>query len=99
MAKYICIPSAGIEPCDPELFKVKGYADGWNKLYEILQGMPEAKVEPKLDGEWIRANEHGRYKCGQCGAETMVDECMGVPMYAFCPYCNAAMIWQGKRIT
>lgn len=31
------------------------------------------------------------YICSSCGEKTHVDECMGTPIYNFCPFCMAPM--------
>lgn len=41
-------------------------------------------------GEWIWVTED-KYRCSECNHETRVDEIMGAPMYACCPYCKADM--------
>lgn len=32
-----------------------------------------------------------QYKCSVCRAECYVPECMGEPMYCYCPNCGADM--------
>lgn len=40
--------------------------------------------------EWIW-NTGDVYTCSSCGEKTHVDECMGNPIYNFCPFCMAPM--------
>lgn len=40
--------------------------------------------------EWIWSTGDV-YTCSSCGEKTHVDECMGNPMYNFCPFCMAPM--------
>lgn len=51
-------------------------------------------VQPVVHGKWIRLDMHRgmeQYKCSICNSECYVPECMGEPMYCFCPNCGAAM--------
>ena len=34
------------------------------------------------------------YRCSECGHETNVDECMEKPIYNYCPYCGAKMLYR-----
>ena len=40
--------------------------------------------------EWIWSTGDV-YTCSSCGEKTNVDECMGNPIYNFCPFCMAPM--------
>ena len=40
--------------------------------------------------EWIWSTGNV-YICSSCGEKTHVDECMGTPIYDFCPFCMAPM--------
>ena len=40
--------------------------------------------------EWIWSTGDV-YTCSSCGEKTHVDECMGNPIYNFCPFCMAPM--------
>lgn len=40
--------------------------------------------------EWIWSTGDV-YICSSCGEKTHVDECMGTPIYNFCPFCMAPM--------
>lgn len=45
-------------------------------------------------GRWIHLDMHRgmeQYRCSNCEQECYVPECMGEPMYAFCPNCGATM--------
>lgn len=58
----------------------------------ILNNFPVADVRPVVHGEWIKLDMHKgieQYKCSVCRSECYVPECMGDPMYAFCPNCGA----------
>jgi len=47
------------------------------------------RQEPKT-GHWEWLTED-KYRCSNCNHETRVDECMGIPIYDFCPFCGAKM--------
>ena len=53
-----------------------------------IKGAPT--IEERKTGKWIWVKED-KYRCSECNQETRVDEIMGVPMYACCPYCKADM--------
>lgn len=44
--KYICFEDLGVCRCNPDVFKVKECADGWNNLFDILESAPAADVIP-----------------------------------------------------
>ena len=67
-------------------------ADDDRRQIEELQTEVK-RLEPKR-GEWIKLDMHKgmeQYKCSVCEAESYVPECMGEPMYAYCPNCGAIM--------
>lgn len=48
-------------------------------------------IAPKT-GRWIERRSiaaPNRYECSVCKRMTRVDECMGKPLYAYCPWCGA----------
>ena len=52
-----------------------------------LGSMSREQVEK---AEWIWSTGDV-YTCSSCGEKTHVDECMGNPIYNFCPFCMAPM--------
>ena len=57
-----------------------------------LLSLPE--MRPVAPARWIPLNiyhNEGNYKCSNCNQPCYVPECMGEPMYAFCPNCGADM--------
>jgi len=68
------------------------------EIREALDGIPTADVRENVHGEWEKMDMHRgmeQYKCSECEAECYVPECMGEPMYLFCPNCGADM----RRVT
>lgn len=52
-----------------------------------IRPVSREKVEK---AEWIWSTGDV-YTCSSCGEKTHVDECMGNPIYNFCPFCMAPM--------
>lgn len=64
------------------------------ELQRIIKGLPPVNPQPKTGHwEWLTEN---KYRCSNCKHETRVDECMGKPMYDFCPFCRARMESEDK---
>lgn len=69
-------------------------APTWNQAVQIVDDFPAADVRPVVRGRWIKMDMHKgmeQYKCSTCRSECYVPECMGEPMYAYCPNCGADM--------
>lgn len=67
---------------------------GHCKFEAYLRSIPAADVRPVVRGRWIKMDMHKgmeQYKCSTCRSECYVPECMGEPMYAYCPNCGARM--------
>lgn len=67
---------------------------GANTVGVWLKDLPAADVRPVVLGKWIKLDMHRsmeQYKCSACRSECYVPECMGEPMYDFCPHCGADM--------
>lgn len=67
---------------------VRHILDKSNGVYTL------ADVRPVVKGKWIRLDMHRgmeQYKCSACNSEVYVPECMGEPMFGFCPICGAYM--------
>ena len=47
--------------------------------------------------EWIWSTGDV-YTCSSCGEKTHVDECMGNPIYNFCPFCMAPMTYEAVEM-
>lgn len=55
-------------------------------------------IDPVKHGRWIDRRSiaaMNRYECSVCKRMTTVDEFMGKPMYAYCPWCGARMEGDG----
>ena len=69
-----------------------------DKCYELLCEAVDTAIkslenEPKR-GHWIRLDMHRgmeQYRCSVCEAECYVPECLGEPIYSFCPFCGNPM--------
>lgn len=69
----------------------KGPPGGARKMIEEA---PAADVRPVVPAEWIALDIYrgmGNYKCSFCNQVCYVPECMGEPMYIYCPNCGAKM--------
>ena len=71
---------------------------GCEKHYQLKVDLAEAALtalrpvsrEQVEKAEWIWSTGDV-YICSSCGEKTYVDECMGTPIYNFCPFCMAPM--------
>ena len=67
--------------------------DDW--MEQIIDRLvEEVYVEKRELGEWIRLDMCSgmeQYWCSICDTECYVPECMGKPMYRYCPNCGARM--------
>ena len=57
---------------------------------EGIKNLPTA--DPVKHGRWIDRRSiaaPNRYECSVCKRMTIVDECMGEPIYCYCPWCGA----------
>ena len=59
----------------------------FNMALTALRPVSREQVEK---AEWIWST-WDVYICSSCGEKTHVDECMGTPIYNFCPFCMAPM--------
>ena len=53
-----------------------------------LSALRPVSLEKVEKAEWIWSTGDV-YTCSSCGEKTHVDECMGNPIYNFCPFCMA----------
>ena len=60
-----------------------------NRFHRIAALRPVSREQVKK-AEWIWSTGDV-YICSSCGEKTHVDECMGTPIYNFCPFCMAPM--------
>ena len=51
-------------------------------------GVPETR--------WEQVTED-KYRCPYCDNITAVDECMGKPIYEYCPYCGKSMVIKRRK--
>lgn len=64
------------------------WVNAWQKAaLAALRPVSRERVEK---AEWIWSTGDV-YICSSCGEKTHVDECMGTPIYNFCPFCMAPM--------
>jgi hypothetical protein len=72
-------------------------ADNKTDLIQVHHALEKAVISPdevRGVGEWIRLDVHKgmeQYKCSVCLTPVYVPECMGEPLYGFCPVCGARM--------
>lgn len=60
----------------------------------MIEEAPAADVRPVVPAKWIAIDIYrgmGNYKCSACNQECYVPECMGEPMYIYCPNCGTKM--------
>ena len=60
-----------------------------NRFHRIAALRPVSREQVKK-AEWIWSTGDV-YICSSCGEKTHVDECMGTPIYNFCPFCMAPL--------
>ena len=73
--------------------ELRAEVEKYKRLNNALENLLAEDKGPKL-GEWIKLDMHTsmeQYECSACETEIYVPECMGEPMYAYCPYCGAKM--------
>lgn len=66
-------------------------SDGVAMAVDAILDLPTAERV----GKWIERRciaVRDRYECSACKRMTVVEECMGKPLYAFCPWCGARML-------
>ena len=71
------------------------YATTYSERYRdalriALSALRPVSREQVKKAEWIWSTGDV-YICSSCGEKTHVDECMGTPIYNFCPFCMAPM--------
>ena len=67
-----------------------GTAKYMQALQVALTALRPVSRERVEKAEWIWSTGDV-YICSSCGEKTHVDECMGTPIYNFCPFCMAPM--------
>ncbi len=68
--------------------------DGDLRADRIVVGRVPFEVRTVVTGKWIKLDMHRgmeQYKCSACNSECYIPECMGEPLYEFCPNCGARM--------
>lgn len=74
-----------------DVLKLLKIAYNWASFaYDSIQKIPSADVAPVRHGEWSWRTGNC-YKCTACYALTNVEQCMGEPIYKYCPNCGARM--------
>lgn len=90
--KWVC-DACGIVPDREKEYCEYKFA-GCKEYYNVF-ALPPADVRPLVHGKWIKLDMHRgmeQYKCSICRSECYVPECMGEPMYGYCPCCGADMM-------
>ena len=101
MSRYVDIDTLGIGPANPDVFRDRAYADGWNAAIKILdnclKNIPAADVAPVRHGRWI-IGEPGiigvPIHCSKCGwGSNNADQkkWMKYPGHKSCGACGALM--------
>ena len=81
----------GYEPMFPDGETLKHAFDLTDETVDtLLTALRLVSREQVEKSEWIWRTEDV-YICSSCGGKTRVDECMGSPIYNFCPFCMAPM--------
>ena len=70
--------------------KMIDYSGMIDTLKFSLSALRPVSREQVEKAEWIWSTGDV-YICSSCGEKTHVDECMGTPIYNFCPFCMAPM--------
>ena len=61
----------------------------YNALIDFIESALRPVSREQVEkAEWIWSTGDV-YICSSCGEKTHVDECMGTPIYNFCPFCMA----------
>lgn len=83
--KDYCERMADDDESGSHVFDLDGQA--LDRALSALRPVSRERVEK---AEWIWSTGDV-YICSSCGEKTHVDECMGTPIYNFCPFCMAPM--------
>ena len=63
---------------------------GYHNVIGTIRDLPA--IDQVKHGRWIDRRSiaaPNRYECSVCKRMTIVDECMGEPIYCYCPWCGA----------
>lgn len=95
MSKYVDVESLGIKKANPEIFKNKAYADGWNSAIDIILSASVADVEEIRHGKWIYKGHHEMmghvFHCSACERWMFANSTHRVvEKYPYC-HCGAKM--------
>ena len=81
----------GYDPMFPDGETLKHAFDLTDETVDtLLSALRPVSREQVEKAEWIWSTGDV-YICSSCGEKTHVDECMGTPIYNFCPFCMAPM--------
>lgn len=81
----------GYDPMFPDGETLKHAFDLTDETVDtLLTALRPVSRERVEKAEWIWSTGDV-YICSSCGEKTHVDECMGTPIYNFCPFCMAPM--------
>lgn len=76
---------------DEEIASLVGKFHGGKEALDLaISALRPVGREQVKKAEWIWSTGDV-YICSSCGEKTHVDECMGTPIYNFCPFCMAPM--------
>ena len=98
MSRYVDIDTLGIGPANPDVFRDRAYADGWNAAIKILDNclkdIPAADVAPVRHGRWIFDAENYEWNCSECH-DWPIDGSADDERTYYCPNCGAKMDAEG----
>jgi DNA-directed RNA polymerase subunit RPC12/RpoP len=75
---------------DSALEIVRRTSGDYAAAFSEIGRLPAADATLVVHGHW-EWSTGSVYRCTACEERTRVDECMGNPVYQFCPYCGARM--------
>lgn len=66
MPRYIDADKLGIGYANPDIFKSKGYADGWNSAITLIKNAPTENVQEVKHGYWMIREFGDDAQCSEC---------------------------------
>ena len=98
MSRFVDIDALGIGPANPDVFRDRAYANGWNAAIKMLDNclkdIPAADVAPLRHGRWIFDAENYEWNCSECH-DWPIDGSADDERTYYCPNCGAKMDAEG----
>ena len=97
MADVIYVPKSDILDLITEEYTAGGFTDysNYSNLWDEVDDMPAADVQPVKLGRWITWDDSGFTKCSCCNSEYYISDLQVVGdsegFVDFCPNCGARM--------